>query len=76
MGHRNLTLLHRFSTYKRHQEHFGRHNELISQKVQDHQKNLGTEPNQKPLINKIEELIDQQKKDKFCANILCQLEKG
>ena len=38
-------------------------------KVQDHQKNLDTRPNQKPLINTIEELIDQQKKDKFCMQI-------
>ena len=52
-------------------------NEVVENlEVQDHQKNFGTEPDQKPLINKIEELIDQQKKDKFCANILCQPEKG
>ena len=47
-------------------------NEIVENlEVQDNQKNLDTEPSQKPLINKIEELIDQQKKDKFCANILC-----
>ena len=37
---------------------------------------IDTGPDQKPLINKVEELIDQQKKDKFCTNILCQLEQG
>ena len=39
-------------------------NEIVENlEVQDNQKNLGTEPSQKPLINKIEELVDQQKKD-------------
>ena len=33
--------------------------------VWDNQKDSGTEPGQKPLISKIEELVDQKKKDKF-----------
>ena len=49
-------------------------NELIeSLETQNNQKNPDTEPDQEFLINKIEELIDQQKNDKFCMNILHQL---
>ena len=44
--------------------------------IQDIQNSSRTEPNQNFLINKIEELIDQQKNDKFCVNILHQLQKG
>ena len=52
-------------------------NEIVeSLEVQDNKKDPYMEPDQKPLINKIEELIDQQKKDKFCSNIICQLKKG
>ena len=41
--------------------------------VQDNQKIPNIEPYQKFLVNRIEELIDQQKKDKFCMNIQHQL---
>ena len=52
-------------------------NEVIeSLEVQDNQKSHSIEPSQKFLVNKIGELIDQQKKDKFCANIWHQLKQG
>ena len=52
-------------------------NEIIDNlEVQDNNKDPGTGSDQKTLINKIEELIDQQKKDKFCSNSICQLKKG
>ena len=49
---------------------------IKSLEVQGNKKDLYMESDQKPLLSKIEELIDQQKKDKFCSNIIYQLKKG
>ena len=47
-----------------------------SLEVQNSKEDPYLELDQKPLKNKIEELVNQQKKDKFCTNIIYQLEKG
>ena len=44
--------------------------------VQGNKKDLYIKSHPKLVINKIDKLIDQQKKDTFCSNIIHQLEKG